>query len=92
MKPMVLQGAPHLTLQLWDLQDIQFSRELPLTQRMRDRRLDLSNPNKVAAARLPTTPGSSSGTSSNANSVRSGVGSRLTVPFPGNSKSKSPRQ
>jgi len=92
MKHLVLQGAPHLTLQLWDLQDIQFSRELPITQRMRDRRLDLSNPDKVLAARLPSTPGSSSRTSSNATSVRSGVGRHLTVPFSSNRKSKSPRQ
>jgi len=92
MKSLVLQGAPHLTLQLWDLRDIQFSRELPMTQRMRDRRLDLSNPDKVLAARLPSTPGSSSRTSSNATSVRSGVGRHLTVPFPSNRKSDSPRQ
>ena len=92
MKHLVLQGAPHLTLQLWDLRDIQFSRELPITQSMRDRRLDLSNPDKVLAARLPSSPGSSSRTSSNATSVRSGVGRHLTVPFPSKRKSKSPRQ
>jgi hypothetical protein len=92
MKNLVLQGAPHLTLQLWDLQDIQFSRELPITQRMRDRRLDLSNADKVLAARLPSAPGSSSRTSSNATCVRSGVGRHLTVVFPSNRKSESPRQ
>jgi len=92
MKHLVLQGAPHLTLQLWDLRDIQLSPELPLTQRMRDRRLDLSNPDKVLAARLPSTPGSTSRTSSNATSARSGVGRQLTVPFLSNKKSKSPRQ
>ena len=92
MKHLVLQGAPHLTLQLWDLRDIQISRELPITQRMRDRRLDLSNPDKILAARLPSNPGSSSRTSSNATSVRSGVDRHLTVPFLSNRKSKSPRQ
>jgi hypothetical protein len=92
MKHLVLQGAPHLTLQLWDLRDIQFSQQLPLTQRMHDRCLDLSNPDKVLAARLPSTPRSSSRTSSNATSIRSGVGRQLTVPYPGNMKSKSSRQ
>ena len=92
MKSLVLQGAPHLTLQLWDLRDLQFSRQLPLTQRMRDRRLDLSDPDKVLAARLPTTPSRSSRTSSNAASVRSGVGRQLTVPSPGNRNIKFPRQ
>jgi hypothetical protein len=92
MKHLVLQGAPHLTLQIWDLGDIQFSRELPLTQRMHDRCLDLSNPDKVMAARLPQTPRSSRRTSSDATSIRSGVGRQLTVPYPGNMKSKSSRQ
>ncbi|XP_069681349.1 cilia- and flagella-associated protein 337-like [Periplaneta americana] len=54
MRPLVEQCAPHLALRLWDLQDIHFSTELPLTRRMRERRLDLTDPDKLARARLPS--------------------------------------
>ncbi|XP_021914629.1 WD repeat-containing protein on Y chromosome-like isoform X2 [Zootermopsis nevadensis] len=82
-RPLVEQCAPHLALQLWDLQDIQFSRDLPLTRRMHDRGLELSDPDKVVHARLPAAAGSSSSkASSTVSSIRSSVGRQLRVTPP----------
>ncbi|PSN42607.1 hypothetical protein C0J52_19720 [Blattella germanica] len=55
MKPLVAQCAPHLALKLWDVKDIQFSKDLPMTRRMKDRKLDVSDPEKLVRARLPST-------------------------------------
>jgi hypothetical protein len=89
MQPFIAQCAPHLALQLYDLQDIYFSRDLPLTSRMRERRLDLSSPDKVVSTRLPSTTGSSSKGSSTTSSITSSVGRHLRVPPPRNRKKHS---
>lgn len=91
LQPLLAQCAPHLALQLYDLQDIYFSRDLPVTRRIRERRLDLSNPDKVVHTRLPSATGSSSKASSTASSLRSGIGRHLRVPPPRNRKKYSPK-
>jgi hypothetical protein len=91
LQPLLAQCAPHLALQLYDLQDIYFSRDLPLTRRMRERRLDLSNPDKVVHTRLPSATESSSKASSTASSIRSSIGRHLRLPSPRNRKKYSPK-
>jgi hypothetical protein len=91
MQPFLAQCAPHLALQLYDLQDIHFSRDLPLTRRMHERRLDLSNPDKVVHTRLPTATASSSKASSTASSIRSSIGRHLRIPSPRNRKKYIPK-
>jgi hypothetical protein len=91
MRPFIAQCAPHLALQLCDLQDIYFSRDLPLTRRMRERRLDLSSPDKVVRTRLPSTAGSSGKASSTTSSTISGTGRHLRAPPSRNRKRYSPK-
>nr|CAD7417175.1 unnamed protein product [Timema poppensis] len=47
MRALVEQCAPHLALQLWDLEEVRFSRKLPVSGRMRDRNVDVSEPDKL---------------------------------------------
>nr|CAD7445751.1 unnamed protein product [Timema bartmani] len=47
MRALVEQCAPHLALQLWDLEEVRFSRKLPVSGRMRDRNVDVSEPEKL---------------------------------------------
>ncbi|KAJ9586433.1 hypothetical protein L9F63_019915, partial [Diploptera punctata] len=68
VRHLVEQCAPHLALRLWDLEEIRFSRDLPVTRRMRDRRLDISDPEKLMRARLPS-PSSISQLSSTTSSL-----------------------
>lgn len=91
LQPLLAQCAPHLALQLYDLQDIYFSRDLPLTRRMRERRLNLSDPDKVVHTRLPSATDSSSKASSTASSIRSSTGRHLRIPSLRNRKKYNPK-
>jgi len=54
MKRLVKECAPHLALRLAPEAPLKFSQTLPMSTRMRARKLDLSEPKRLIAAKLPT--------------------------------------